>query len=82
MLASVLNALGLVRTKRIPGGHTRPAGQQYERKHGPELLCVFVADDDHSAEVVFGSGPKPRVFGRGLFEDAENLRRFLELHGQ
>ncbi|OON67825.1 hypothetical protein [Hymenobacter sp. CRA2] len=80
MLTSLLQGLGLKRTKRIKASRSRPGGNQFEQHLGPELLCVFLADDGHSAEVVFGSGPHPRVFGRGEFEDQESLRRFLELH--
>ena len=82
MLTSLLQTLGLKRTKRVKASRVRPAGHQFEQRYGRELLCVFVAEDERLAEVVFGSGPHPRVFGRGVFENEESLRRFLELHSR
>jgi hypothetical protein len=80
MIASQLSSLGFVPTKRIPAGGSLPAGRQYERKGLGEPMCVFVADDQSFAEVVVGSGSRPRVYGRGRFTCAEQLHKFLLLH--
>lgn len=80
MITAQLTSLGFVPTKHIPAGNYRPAGHQFECKGRGEPMCVFVADDQSFAEIVLGSGPRPRVYGRGYFTCADELGRFVLLH--